>query len=233
MITYNGEKFVLQQINSILKQLDVGDELIISDDSSSDNTISIILNIDDSRIKLLKGNKFRNPTFNMENALKNASGDIIIMSDQDDVWVENKVLTIKDYLQTYDYIVSDCYVTDGSLNVVHTTRFIPEAGIAINKYKALFKPTPYQGSCAAFNKAVLMKALPFPSYIQSHDRWIGYLASFFFKYKLIEEKLIYYRRHDSNVSTSSTGKSKNSFLQKMRFRLDYIYAIVKRGLRHE
>ncbi|MFV0148640.1 glycosyltransferase [Empedobacter falsenii] len=228
MITYNGEKFVKQQIESILKQLDVKDELIISDDSSTDSTINIIEEINDSRIKLLKNNKFKNPTFNMENALKFAKGDYIIMSDQDDVWTDDKVRVVLEYLQVYDYVVSDCYITDGDLNIKSETRFLKEANIATNKYLALVRPTPYQGSCAAFNKKVLEKSLPFPKHIQSHDRWIGYIASFFFKYKIIPEKLIYYRRHDNNVSTSSTGKSKNSFIQKMKYRLGYIIGILSR-----
>lgn len=232
MITYNGEKFVEDQIRSILNQLSEEDELIISDDSSWDKTIEIIENIQDNRIKLLKNNTFKNPTFNMENALKNANGNIIIMSDQDDVWLDNKVATIKMYMDKFDYVVSDCYVTDGDLNIMYDTRYIPEAGIAVNKFSALFKPTPYQGSCAAFNRKVLLKALPFPSYIQSHDRWLGYIASFLFEYKLIPEKLIYYRRHENNVSTSSTGKSKNSFAQKIIYRFGYIFALLKRTLRN-
>lgn len=231
MITYNGERFVEDQITSILKQLSKTDELIISDDSSNDKTIEIIENIQDSRIKLLKDNKFKNPTFNMENALRHASGNIIIMSDQDDVWLDNKVDVIKGYLQDYDYVVSDCFVTDENLNILYNTRFIPEANIATNKFSALFKPTPYQGSCAAFKSNVLKKALPFPKYIQSHDRWIGYIASFLFNYRIIPEKLIYYRRHGNNVSTSSTGKSQNSLIDKMKFRFGYMYALIGRLLK--
>ncbi|TJZ60106.1 glycosyltransferase [Sphingobacterium olei] len=232
MITYNGEKYVLAQVTSILSQLGKDDELVISDDGSSDRTLQILEGMKDDRIRLLTGKRFGNPTFNMENALANARGDVIIMSDQDDVWVENKVDIIKKYLIDFDYIVSDCYITDGNLNVIYNTRYIPEAGIAINKYAALFKPTPYQGSCAAFNRKVLDKALPFPPYIQSHDRWIGYIGSFFFKYALIPEKLIFYRRHGNNASTSSTGKSTNSFLQKLGYRFGYITALIKRSLRN-
>lgn len=228
MITYNGEKYIREQVSSIIKQLDCNDELIISDDSSTDSTVDIIESFNDNRIKLLKNNKFKDPTFNMENALKHAKGDYIILSDQDDVWVNNKVQIILDYLKSYDYVVSDCFITDDKLNIKSETRFLKEANITTNRFLALFKPTPYQGSCAAFKKNVLKKCLPFPKYIQSHDRWIGYIASFFFKYKIIPEKLIYYRRHDSNVSTSSTGKSKNSFKQKVIFRLGYINALILR-----
>ena len=228
MIVYNGEKYVLDQIESILKQLSDGDELIISDDGSSDRTVAIIEEINDVRIKLFKNNNFKNPTFNMENAMKHASGDVIFFSDQDDIWLDNKVEVSLKYLEKYDYIVSDCYLTDANLNITSDTRFVPEAKIAKNKFLALIQPTPYQGSCAAFKRNVLLKSLPFPSYIQSHDRWVGYIASFFFKHALINEKLILYRRHDKNASTSSTGKSKNSFKQKVIFRFGYIYALVKK-----
>lgn len=228
MIVYNGEKYVFDQINSILKQLSAQDELIISDDGSSDKTVGIIEGISDNRIKLFKNNNFKNPTFNMENALKHASGDIIFLSDQDDIWLDDKVQVSLNYLEKYDYIVSDCYLTDANLNITANTRFVQEAKIAKNKYLALIKPTPYQGSCAAFKRNVLLKSLPFPSYIQSHDRWVGYIASFFFNHALIDEKLILYRRHDANASTSSTGKSKNSVKQKVIFRFGYIYALLKK-----
>ena len=231
MITYNGEKYLKEQVVSILKQLNNNDELIISDDSSTDSTVNILESFNDNRIKLLKNNKFRNPTFNMENALKHAKGDYIFLSDQDDVWLENKVQTIISYLKEFDYVVSDCYITDENLRINNETRFLKEAKITTNKFLALFRPTPYQGSCAAFRRNVLQKSLPFPKYIQSHDRWIGYIASFFFNYKIIPEKLIYYRRHSNNVSTSSTGKSKNSFKQKVFFRIGNIVALVSRALK--
>lgn len=90
MATYNGEKYIKEQIDSILKQLGSDDELVISDDGSSDGTIDIILGYHDPRIHLYKGS-FHSPAFNFENALKNATGDFIFLSDQDDIWYDNKV----------------------------------------------------------------------------------------------------------------------------------------------
>ncbi|MDE5758415.1 MAG: glycosyltransferase, partial [Allobaculum sp.] len=85
--TYNGERYIETQIRSILDQLNEDDEIIISDDSSTDRTLDIIRSLNDSRIKLFAGNKFHSRTFNFENALKQATGDFIFLSDQDDIWL--------------------------------------------------------------------------------------------------------------------------------------------------
>lgn len=234
MATYNGGKYIREQLDSILCQIGEKDEVIISDDGSTDETIAVIKSINDPRISLLHFCRDKQGllpinlvTTNFENALKNASGDIIFMADQDDVWRKDKVKICTDYLvnQGYDYIVSDCYITDSDLNLISETRF--DGSFTKNRWKALISPTPYQGSCAAFRREVMNKALPFPKHIQSHDRWIGYIASFKFKYKIIPEKLIYYRRHDSNTSTA-TAKSNSSLYYKVATRLTYITQLIKR-----
>ena len=227
LISYNGEKFIHHQIESILTQLGDNDELVISDDGSTDKTIDIIKSFSDSRIKLLHAN-FNSPTFNMENALKHCRGDYIFMSDQDDIWVQNKVLVSLNYLHRYDYVSSDCFLIDERDNTIGKTRFIEGLGISKNRWKSLFKPTPYQGSCSAFKRAVLDKSLPFPSRLQSHDRWIGFIASFAFKIKFLPDRLIYYRRHGENFSTSSTGQSQNSLITKVKIRVYYIVMLLKR-----
>lgn len=233
MATHNGAKYLKEQIDSILKQLGGEDELVISDDGSNDSTIEIIESYNDSRIKLypqnspagLLGHEYA--TLNFENALKNAKGDYIFLSDQDDVWTDDKVEVCMYYLQTYDYVVSDAYVTDGNLNVISETRFLKEEKIHFNKYMAIVFSTPYQGSCAAFRRTVLDKAMPFPKGIQSHDRWIGNVAAFFFKYRVIPEKLIYYRRHE-NVTSSALGSGGRSagLLKTIGYKLGYMKGLL-------
>ena len=234
--TYNCEKYIKEQLDSILSQLSADDEIVISDDCSTDNTLMIIESICDSRIKIFHHKAADGPshikvTKNFENALLHAKGDFLFMADQDDIWTSDKIRISMEYLQNYDYVVSDCLVTDCNLNVINDTRFFTNSGITKSRWKALFKPTPYQGSCAAFKRCVLLKATPFPVGIQSHDRWIGYVASFFFSYKIIEEKLIYYRRHDNNVSTTLNG-SKNSTINKVKTRFKYIIELIKLSFRH-
>ena len=90
LISYNGDKFIKKQILSILDQLRVKDELIISDDGSSDGTLSIVNSINDNRLKVFKGpalgiNK------NVENGINHCMGDFVMLSDQDDVWLPGRL----------------------------------------------------------------------------------------------------------------------------------------------
>lgn len=232
--TYNGSKYILEQLNSILKQLDINDEIIVSDDNSSDSTCNLIESLNDKRIVLLHHIPQENvpgyikATLNFENALKHANGDYIFLSDQDDVWCEDKVeKTMKYFREGYDYVVSDAYVTDSNLNVISETRFVKGENVHKNKFLALVLATPYQGSCAAFKKSILKKALPFPVGIQSHDRWIGNVAAFYFKYKIIPEKLILYRRHEGVTSKALGGEGvKTPISTKIKYKLRYISGLI-------
>ena len=233
MATYNGGKYIKEQLESILCQLSKDDEVIISDDGSTDDTLSVVEGLHDSRIKVYhfrRDKKGIEPvqliTTNFENALNHANGDFIFLSDQDDVWLPNKMDVMLSYLQNYDYVVSDCFITDSELNVKSNTRFYAGSGFTKNRWKALFVPTPYQGSCAGFKRKILDKALPFPKGIQSHDRWIGYIASFFYSYIILPDSLILYRRHEENSSTA-TQKSGNGLWVKVKIRLKYIIELLK------
>ena len=232
LASHNGEAYIKQQVDSILKQIDLGDELIVSDDASTDSTLDIIKSFNDSRIKIISHTAPKGlpghicATLNFENALKISKGDYIFLSDQDDVWTDDKVQIMMRYLEESPYVVSDCFVTDSNLKVITNTRFTPESRITKNKYLAFLKSTPYQGSCAAFRREVLNKALPFPPKIQSHDRWIGFVAAFDFSVKIIPECLIYYRRHELTASTGAEGKSKDSIWGKLANRFEYIKGLI-------
>ena len=110
--TYNGEKYIKEQLSSILSQLEENDEVIISDDSSTDNTIQIVENFKDKRIRIFREQKFKSPIYNFENAISKATGDIIFLSDQDDIWHKAKVHKIKQYLSNEDIT---CIVTNASI----------------------------------------------------------------------------------------------------------------------
>lgn len=146
MAIKNGGEYVKEQIISILSQIGISDELIVSDDGSSDDTLAVIDQIQDDRIKVIHhhagGRQFVNTTSkvtaNFEYALRHAKGEVVFLSDQDDVWCPNKVEVMMDYLKEYDLVVSDAYVTDGNLNVVHDTRFFPGCGQTKSLRKAYF-----------------------------------------------------------------------------------------------
>lgn len=232
MATYNGEKYIKAQVESILSQIGMEDELIVSDDCSTDSTVHVLESFGDARIKIFINNRDKSKldkvqcvTTNFEHALSKASGDYIFLSDQDDVWHPDKVKIMSRYLRDYDYVQCTCIETDCDLHPLDMDR--SETHINRNKYKSLFIDTPYMGCCTAITRNLLNKCLPFPRGIQSHDRWLGFVAAFGFSIVFITEGLVYYRRHGDNVSTGC-GKSVNSIFYRVNTRLHYIKALIKR-----
>lgn len=227
MATYNGQDFVTSQLKSILMQIGTDDELIISDDSSIDNTIKIINNFNDRRIKLLTNNKFRSPVFNFENALKYSTGDVIFLADQDDIWKPGKVDITMNLLQKYDVVISDCELIDEYDNVIADSFF------QLNRSrKGIFKnliKNGYLGCCMAFNRPILDKALPFPKNIPMHDMWLGMIGAVYGTPFFCSERLVSYRRHGNNASSASEkshftlmGKINVRYILVMNFLLRFL-----------
>lgn len=214
--TYNGEKYIKEQLESILPQLSPHDEVIVSDDGSIDNTINIIHSLADKRIRIIAGPKLNSPTFNFENAIKEAKGDYLFLADQDDIWKVDKISTCLRWLQFYDCIVSDAEVTSEDLSLIAPSLY-QLLGIKKGRiYNALCK-NGYTGCCMAFNRKVKEAILPFPNDIAMHDIWIGNVAAFRYKIKFIDDKLIYFRRHDSANSCNGKG-SRYSLAKRIAFR---------------
>ena len=222
--TYNGERFIREQIDSILRQLSSDDEIIVSDDGSTDDTISIINSIDDKRIRIIEGPRKHSPTLNFERAMKEAKGDYIFLADQDDVWKPNKVEVCIKWLQNYDCVVSDAEVTDSNLNPLYPSLYTIMQVRQGRIYNTVWK-NGYTGCCMAFRHEVLNASLPFPKDIPMHDIWIGNVAAYKYNVKFISEKLVLFRRHEDTISCNGKG-SKYSIWQKIKFRWSIIKNIV-------
>jgi glycosyltransferase involved in cell wall biosynthesis len=215
MATYNGEKYLEQQIDSILSQLGKEDELIISDDHSSDRTLTIIERYlkEDTRVKLFM-NEEKGVTSNFENAIKRTQNEIIFLSDQDDIWKPEKVKTVKEYYEknpTIQMIMSDITVVDNQLNTTIES-FYEFRGSRAGVLKNIIKNS-YIGCAMSFRKELKTKILPIPRNVPMHDMWIGLVADMYKSALLIPEKLIYYRRHDATVtSVENTSSLKEKVL---------------------
>jgi glycosyltransferase involved in cell wall biosynthesis len=220
MATYNGEKYIFQQLESILKQIGDHDEVIISDDSSSDGTLAIISSFNDIRIKVFKEQKFKDPIFNFEHALQRACGEVIFLADQDDIWHDDKVSIVMDKLQHFDMAVTDCSFIDEEGKILVESYF-DLANSAPGVIKNLQKNS-YFGCCMAFKKSILKKALPFPKDIPMHDIWLGFVSDIFYKSVFIPEKLTFYRKHNSNASIASSVVSNIGILTKLKFRINIV-----------
>ena len=211
-------------MNSILFQLSLQDEVIVSDDGSTDNTISIIKSFNDKRIKIIDGVYRHSPTLNFENALKEAKGDYIFLADQDDVWKDDKVKICLKWLQHYDCIISDAEVTDENLKITSPSLYQLMNIKSGRVYNIIYK-NGYTGCCMAFTKRVKEAALPFPKDIPMHDICIGNVAAFLYKVKFIDDKLIYFRRHSLTISCNGKG-SRYSLYKRLMFRVSIVKNII-------
>lgn len=223
--TYNGEKYIQEQIDSIIRQLSDNDEIVISDDGSTDKTISILKAYYDSRIKIKLNKGKHGIVSNFENALKHSSGDIIFLSDQDDIWDKHKVEKCMDTLKDADLVVHNSKVIreDGSLP---DDDFFQLRHSGPGYWKNLYKNS-FVGSCMVFRKEVKDYVLPFPHHILWHDMWIGLMVEKKGKTKFVNDKLLIYRRHESNASPTSE-KSTFSTWMKIKYRLQMLYYTFKR-----
>lgn len=223
--SYNGAAFILEQLHSILNQLSEDDEIIISDDSSTDNTIQIIETINDRRIKLLKGNNFKSPIYNIENAIKHAQGEVLFLSDQDDIWLPNKVKETLKYVNKKNVVMSDAILCDEQLNTISDsldTWRTYKSGFIKNLIQSR-----YLGCCMAFHRNKINDILPFPKNLPAHDMWIGLLSEITKDFTYLPVALIKYRRHKHNFSSVS-NKSNKSLIYKIIYRCYFLIIILKR-----
>lgn len=216
MATYNGERYICEQVASILPQLKETDELVISDDGSTDRTVYLINSFNDERIKLYKNDRHNGIVGNFENALMKSKGDFIFLSDQDDVWLPAKIEVCLKELRNYSLVVSDCYVVNTNLEKSGIS-FFGALNSGAGVLKNLRKNT-YQGCCMCFRKELLPVVLPFPANIPMHDEWIGFVADLFFQVKFEAQPLSLYRRHDSTATSNIVGGSKSTLLKKLSYR---------------
>ncbi|MDR7208983.1 glycosyltransferase [Flavobacterium piscis] len=225
--TYNGEKYIGEQLNSILSQLDNNDEVIISDDHSKDNTLNVIRDLGDVRIKIFNNEMENGYSKNFENAIKKASGDIIFICDQDDVWFDNKIQTMIEALYKAPLAIHNALIVDSQLDLINNSHF--DLYQVKKGFLKNFLKTRYIGACMAFKREILQKALPFPQNqkLCAYDYWLTLIAEFYYKVELVKEPLIKYRRHLDNASTGGT-KSNNSFMKKINMRIYSFYHLLKR-----
>lgn len=223
--TYNGACFIEAQLQSILSQLNDNDEILISDDGSADNTLDIVISIQDERIKIVSNDGNLGVVRNFERVLSNASGEYIFLCDQDDIWLPNKVDRCLQALTDHLLVVSDCRVVDKNLNELHASFFKLRnsgGGFWRNVYK-----NSYLGCCMAFRKDLLVYALPMPEHVPMHDMWLGLLANCVGKVKFLPEALMLYRRHDKNASPTAQ-KSNFSLYRQLGYRIRLSLLLLKR-----
>jgi glycosyltransferase involved in cell wall biosynthesis len=226
LCTYNGELFLKEQIESILKQTHLPDEIIVCDDCSTDSTVEILIDfqkISPVPFKIYINEKNLGVSKNFDKAISLCNGNIIFLSDQDDIWMPEKiekVIEVFNNNENCSYVFSDAYVVNKDLHPLGYTMW---ESISFGKrqresfkkgrqLKVLLKHNVVTGSTMAFRSHIREIVLPIPE-IWIHDAWISLLGSIVGRGgTLLESALIYYRQHDYQL----IGGKKSGILDKVR-----------------
>lgn len=233
MATYNGEKYLVEQLDSIINQTYRNWNLLIRDDNSTDKTLEIIQNYHkkDKRIKILKDNKGNlGIVRNFEELLKSSESEFIMFSDQDDIWVENKLdmyLKMIEKIKNKGFMIhSDAILFDKNKSNILKDTFISKK--AINKgLENVFFNYFVQGATILISKEIKNFILPFPKEVYLHDRYIHLISELFFERIFVNKALIYYRQHgDNQIGAKNTIRellSKRYFDERDRQLIKVIY----------
>jgi glycosyltransferase involved in cell wall biosynthesis len=207
MATYNGSKYIHQQLSSILPQLKASDELVIVDDASGDSTIEVIRAFSDPRITLISNEQNLGVLKAFEKALCCATGDLIFLSDQDDIWFDDKVQKITAAFEQspeVTLVLSDATIIDGNGRELCESFFSKRGSFGPGLLPNIIR-NKYLGCTMAFKREMLEHFLPFPPKIPMHDMWMGIVNDIYGKTYFIDEPLIRYRRHGKNASPAGSS----------------------------
>lgn len=207
MAYYNGGMYIKEQMNSILSQLGKKDEVIVSVDGASDGSQPLLMQMaeEDSRVRVIKG-PGKGVVKNFENAIRHCTGDIIYLSDQDDIWKPDKVKSVNKAFEDSEIkaVLHDAEIIDengrptGEKSLFNLRK--SKEGILKNLVK-----NSYVGCCMAFRKELIPVICPIPKEMYMHDYWIGTAAEYMGKVCFLRKQLIGYRRHSSNVTQMTHG----------------------------
>ncbi len=205
--SFNGEKYIKEQLASVMSQTRKPDEVIISDDNSTDATVAHCESFKKAapfRVDIFINEKNVGVTRNFENALRKCRGDIVFLCDQDDVWFPNKIETIKDLFNSKSEVLAisnDAIICDENLTATKYTTIRQNLAIGRSESAVI------SGCCSAFRREFLEIALPIPQAAEAHDNWLNGLANLLSARVICGDALQYYRRHGNNESHDLSSRA--------------------------
>lgn len=208
LAAYNGERYIVAQLRSILAQLQADDEVVVVDDASTDRTCALIEQLGDSRIRLLRQATNHGVRTAFERALGAASGNVLFLSDQDDLWLAGKrEALVRALADTPGAVlaISDAQVIDANGAVTHGSFMRTRGGFRGGLFDTLVK-NRFLGCAMAFRRELLARVLPIPANVPMHDMWIGALAACSGRVVYVDRPLMQYRRHGGNLSPASPAR---------------------------
>ncbi len=208
MSTYNGEKYVAEQIDSIIRQEGVDINLVIRDDGSRDSTIQIIEEyLNRGNIKLIRGDNIGFGHSFMTALFACPQADYYAFSDQDDVWFPDKLIKTINCMEASDEPqlgFCSAYYTDGNLKPLKG-RMPPDTGFITKEMG--FVSCLASGYRIVINDALFrLLEIAGANIPVTHDIWVGGVAGYLAKASYLEEKLVYHRRLENSVSRMTPAK---------------------------
>lgn len=208
MATYNGADYIKQQLQSFAEQTLLPDELIVTDDGSTDATVDIIKDFARTvpfNVRVERNHENLGYAQNFSKAISLCSGDVIFLSDQDDVWLPEKLARILHEFSVrpeIQILINDAKIVDGELNGTGLTKFqqIQALGLSSSNNNT--------GCCSAFRGDFRNILLPIPEFFVGHDHWLHLIADLLEVRFALPEPLQLYRRHEANASLGFRSSAK-------------------------
>jgi glycosyltransferase involved in cell wall biosynthesis len=199
MATCNGARYLQEQLDSFVCQTHQPDELVVTDDGSTDETLQILERFQAGApfaVRVDRNETRLGVAKNFERAMSLCSGDIIFLSDQDDVWFPHKIETVVGEFEragSIYVVINDQLITDGALRSSGVTKL--ENVLSMGMNESAFRT----GCCTTIARCWTPIALPIPVH-STHDVWINGLSELLGARRVLRQPLQYYRRHGGNAS---------------------------------
>lgn len=229
MAVYNGRKYLAEQVESVLSQLEAEDELVVVDDASSDGSASLVREFNSPRIRLYENPQNLGVRRTFERALRLARHDLIFLCDQDDLWLPGKKAA---YVRAFDsdcevcVVISDAELIDANGNVLSKSYMTTGRGGFDGSIIGTLWRNRYLGCAMAVRRSLLPVALPIPRRAPMHDMWLGALGKMFGRIAYLSTPYQQYRRHGSNLSPMGS----KSWARMIYWRLAMLELLLRRKL---
>jgi hypothetical protein len=222
LASYNGASFIDAQLRSILASLGPDDEIVVSDDGSTDDTLDVVRAIDDPRIRILSGEARLGYQGNFARAVAATRGRYIFFSDQDDICLAHRVPRSLEALSQFSCVCGDAEVVDEDLALLHRSHFALRRARFSTAW--LIARPAVIGATLACRRDFVLAQLPFPAGVP-HDLWLSVQAARRRSLAVLPEALILYRRHRRAVS-STTAASRRAVMVRVRERYRLVKAMM-------
>ncbi|MDD2725316.1 MAG: glycosyltransferase [Methylovulum sp.] len=208
--TFNGGRFLQEQLNSIIRQTHQNLEIIAIDDCSTDNTASILSDYAAQypNFTFVKNEQNIGYQKNFEKGFLLAKGEFIAPCDQDDIWLPTKIEVLLNNIGNHPIAYCDSNFINHSGELLGEKMSDAKALIDFDDPIMFVVGGSVAGHAMLITKQLVMETLPFPDKIMPHDYWLAFVATFYGSLKFIDQALVLYRRHDSNLFGSFNSKNK-------------------------